>query len=106
MNQFQITTPIVLLQLMINTLLLLMKKQIKENFLTTTDYTFIGLDTDNKLRFYNVSPRPKIAWVEQVISSSTRLFRMLDFWYTHVPNSQPHQFGNKQNVINVLKGVK
>jgi hypothetical protein len=60
----------------------------------------------NKLRFYNVSPRPKIAWVEQVISSSTRLFQILDFWRTHAPNSQPHQFGNKQDVINVLKGIK
>jgi hypothetical protein len=60
----------------------------------------------NKLRFYNVAPRPKIEWVQQVKHSSNRLDRMLHVWYTHAPNSQPHQFGNKQDVINVLQGIQ
>jgi len=59
----------------------------------------------NKLKFYNVSPRPKIDWVAQVMSSSQRLCHILNFWLTHTPNSQPHWFGNKQDVINVLKGI-
>jgi hypothetical protein len=57
----------------------------------------------NKLKFYNVSPRPKIEWVQQVKHSSERLSTMLELWRTFVSNSQPHWFGNKQNVINVLK---
>ena len=60
----------------------------------------------NKLRFYNVAARPKIAWVEHVFFGSKRLRHLLDFWYAHAPNSQSHQFGNKQDVINVLKGIQ
>lgn len=60
----------------------------------------------NKLKFYNVSPRPKIDWAQQLKYSTERLAAMFGIWYKHVPNSQPHQFGNKQHVINVLKGIQ
>lgn len=60
----------------------------------------------NKLKFYNVSPRPKIEWVKQVGRSSERLANMFLIWSKHVSNSQPHQFGNKQDVINVLQGIQ
>lgn len=60
----------------------------------------------NKLKFYNVPPRPKIEWVKQVGHSSERLANMFLIWDKHVSNSQPHQFGNKQRVINTLKGIK
>jgi hypothetical protein len=60
----------------------------------------------NKLSFYNISPRPKIDWTFEVIHMSERISTMLKTWMKKVPKSQPHWFGNKQNVINILKGIQ
>ena len=60
----------------------------------------------NKLKFYNVLPRPKDDWTKKVFNSSDRMHTLYQIWSTNVPGAQPHWFGNKQDVINILKGTQ
>jgi hypothetical protein len=59
----------------------------------------------NKLNFYDVPPRPKIDWPRKVVSSNDQLGSAYSIWFKYVEESSPHWFGNKQDVINVLKGT-
>ena len=58
----------------------------------------------NKLTFYNVLPRSKINWMQEIRYKNIHLAHAIYLWSKTIPNSQPHWFGNKQDVINVLKG--
>jgi hypothetical protein len=60
----------------------------------------------NKLKFYNVLPRPKDDWTRKVFDSSERMRSIYNIWLKNVPGAQPHWFGNKQDVINILKGIQ
>jgi hypothetical protein len=60
----------------------------------------------NKLKFYNVLPRPKDDWTKKVLNSSDRMHTLYRIWSTNVLDAQPYWFGNKQDVINILKGIQ
>ena len=56
----------------------------------------------NKLSFYNVSPRPKIDYLPNLWKEGSRMHQLRTIWKKRVPNTDPHWFGSKQDILNLL----
>ena len=63
-------------------------------------------EQENKLNFYNVSPRPKIDYISSLHSCSTVAEVIDKFWYIgkHQVKSEPYWYGQKEELIKKLVG--
>lgn len=57
----------------------------------------------NKLSFYQVAPRPKFNWFEILAYQKFQVNQLIEFWCKRTPDSQPHWFGSREQIIKLLK---
>lgn len=58
----------------------------------------------NKLKFYNISPRPKIPYVDKFWLQSDKLYKAWSLWIKTKTESQRYEFGSKEETLFKLTG--